>query len=161
MLLILAALIAVAAADCPYSNGLPCSGPYQGLCQNFTSSTGPYQMCVCSYGYAADDCSYKQKKQLVAFLTEFFVGWTGVGYFYLGYNVYGGVQLMISFLPCVLACVGAAFIAGGEKTAPAAICFYVLIVLTFIAAFAWWLAAVIIFGIGSINDANGYPMASM
>lgn len=108
-------------------------------------------------------CAYHQKSQLVAFLLSFFVGWTGADYFYLGQT--GIIKLLTCGIGGLIllilgACVLALCIAG--KSADGISCFgnfmNTLIGLEALAGFGWWLACVIMIGIGSMHDGNGYPM---
>ena len=72
--------------------------------------------CQCYMGYSSYDievqkkdnnvlCCYKQKGTLTAFFLELFLG-IGIGHFYLGNYVFGGIKLAVQIFFCsVIACV--------------------------------------------------------
>lgn len=113
-----------------------CSNDYD--CDNHGVCDLTTQTCNCDDEYADDDCTYKRKKQLIAFLFDFFIN--GVGQLYLGYTAWGVCRLVITSI--ILICPW---------------CLPITIPL-FIVGQIWWLTWIILIGTDKINDANGYSM---
>jgi TM2 domain-containing membrane protein YozV len=134
---------------------------YNGICRSD-------ETCKCDDGYITFPsnhypyCNYKQKNQLVAFLLELFLGYFGVGEFYIGQNGIAIVQLVLSLVgicivPLIMGFLGA--LCGGEGLAGLlATISAVAVVLT---TFGLWLAYTILIGTGMQNDSNGAPLYGM
>lgn len=113
-----------------------------------TANTGPY-------------CTYIRKKQLTAFLLQFFI-FCGAGQFYVGNIQFAVPQLIISLAPCVISCIqlcaGIRFKSDGDSR-PCCHLVVVIINCIFACAFCgWWLADAIIFGMNKYTDGNGVPL---
>jgi len=132
---------------CTNSSTCKCA---EGFANYFPKSTT--QETLISY------CTYEQKKQLTAFLLQFFV--FCAGQFYVGNIQYAIPQLIIGVIPWVLTCL-MIFLRFGI-TAKKKTCIHNLItIFNCLSAFtfcAWWLADVIIFGMNNFNDNNGVPL---
>ncbi len=122
-------------------------------------------VCVCNSGYTTSNCSYKQKKQLTAFLLQLFLGKFGAGHFYLGNINLAVGQLVLSLSTCILPCILMLLIkcmmdnnsdnSCGVMTAGVAQCLTAIITLAII---GWWIAELILIGTGTRTDGNGMPM---
>jgi len=136
------------------------NGCNQNNCFPLNGACLETNLCKCARGHAnyppdtPQNCSYIQKKQLTAFLLEFFLNF-GVGHFYRGVWWLGLIKiLLILVLPIVL-CVT---FKSCEVLKPSAmIAFLILIPLLM---FIWWLVDAILFGINSYKDVNGVPLES-
>jgi hypothetical protein len=138
---------------------------YKGVC------TKDGKDCVCTIGYASTregvfKCDYEQKKALTAFLLEFFFGYLGAGYFYLGIINYGVGQLLLTVLGCIPMCiVMCCAFAGENKTDLSAslftCCVGILGCLWFCGILGWDIYVLVTIGTCSINDAYGMPMVCM
>ena len=78
-------------------------------CNNHGNCNIYRNKCICYDSYTTFNnkdvqCNYKKKSQLIALLLSIFVGLTGAAWFYLGYIVYGLLQLLGVFVMCILAC---------------------------------------------------------
>jgi hypothetical protein len=130
--------------------------------------------CRCANGFAnyydpiTDDqvqarlgpyCIYERKKQLTAFLLQFFV-FCGAGQFYVGNIQYAVPQLIISLAPCIISCIQC--IMGirikGEDRPCGHLVILIINCLFSCALCGWWLADVIIFGMNKHLDGNGVPL---
>ena len=129
-------------------------GPSQGKCND-------QRMCVCEKGWLNDPnlkvnkfCSYKQKKQMLFFLIEFFAPF-GLGHILYGKFYYGIIKLsvfigliMIDLISkCVLLC-------GNERGAkfPNYMTFFYYLILVF-----WQLFDMTMIGFNKFKDENGMP----
>jgi len=103
-------------------------------------------------------CSYKKKNQLVYFLLELFLN-IGVGHFYAGNYLLGGLKITIVFLPCLLVCVMVCLgVAITDKISNIFSFGFCLVCLLGFGQFIWWLVDLIIIGIGKYTDGNGVPL---
>jgi uncharacterized membrane protein AbrB (regulator of aidB expression) len=105
-------------------------------------------------------CTYERKKQLTAFLLQFFI-FSGAGQFYVGNLQYAIPQLIITFIPCFLSCLLCCCLRkdSSEGTRTCMGTFVCIITSLFSCTFfAWWLADVIIFGMNKYLDGNGIPL---
>lgn len=108
-------------------------------------------------------CEYKQKKQVVALLLEFFLA-LGVGHFYCGRTVFGIIKLSVTLFPFCLCC----FMLCGSKLFESAQSGAILIASVFeclsccfiLAVFVWWIVDIIMFGMNMYKDGNGVPLQS-
>jgi len=114
-------------------------------CDSATQCAGngfcdPGGQCVCFEGAidfecpAGVRCCYKQKKVLVAFLLEFFLGLGGGGDWYLGRFVHAGCRLGITLLGL---CTSGATIA---------------------VSWTWAVVNLFLFGLNAVVDGNGAPL---
>lgn len=122
--------------------------------------------CVCDDDYATFECDagveccYKRKNQLAAFLLSFFLGYLGVGRFYVGQVGVPIAKLLLNLFPCIILCIlGCCLMSSGGEGAKGGIAGTVTCVV-FTALFAWWLADVILFGLNKIDDSNGVKLAA-
>ncbi len=124
--------------------------PTQGACVSTTN-------CRCMRGYAnvpkvsPRACSYVQKKQLTAFLLEFFLA-SGIGHFYRGLWWFGLIKLLISLVLPILFCSLACCI-DCIKTGS-----FIMNIIFPIVIGIWWLVDIILFGINFYHDGNGIPL---
>lgn len=119
--------------------------------------------CVCFGGYVTyqppnnTQCNYEQKTQLGAFLLSFFLGYFGAGRFYVGDITLGLIKLFVpmtlTVISCVLLCIGCCRSESGMNCM--IVITNILVVLSSIVVFCWWLADVIQFGLNAIPDENG------
>lgn len=112
--------------------------------------------CICESGYATRNlqkqCTYKQKKQLNAFLIHLFIGFTGSGCFYLGQFTIASIELVMFFIAIYLFCTTAG-IDGDFK------CHNLQITICIVTgSFIYWIVILIIIGTGILKDGNGIPM---
>lgn len=109
---------------------------------------------------ASQYCGYEQKKQLTAFLLQFFV-FCGAGQFYVGNIKYAVPQLLLCLSPCLICCLQLCFgIKRGDAQGGSgpALVIMILNCLFSLTVCAWWLADVIIFGMNNHLDSNGVPL---
>lgn len=111
--------------------------------------------CYCDSGYIGATCDYKQKKQVVAFCLEFFIGPFGSGFFYMGLYKLAIGQLMTTLsgpiLICFIAC-----LCNKEDNDPGYMqCFELLWKLAWI---VYWLTGVILIGQNKLNDGDNKPL---
>lgn len=137
---------------------------------NFCKSNS---ICRCQTGFAhfpSDSqlvCSYKMKKQVVAFLLQFFL-FHGAGQFYVGNTKYAVPQLLLCLLCCCLPCISACMGMGmnfknkdnPDQRSGLTVFLLGIYCLTTCTVFAWWLADIIIFGMNNFTDSNGIPLDS-
>jgi hypothetical protein len=133
---------------------IDCSG--NGRC----SSTNTDSVCICDSGYATKynsrplpepQCTYKRKKQLIAFLLHFFIGsFTGAGEFYI-HNVgfgfgqsflFWGVVVPVVFFICI----------------DSPFMLWCSVTLINAAVTGWWIADVVLFALNDRTDGNGYKL---
>jgi len=105
-------------------------------------------------------CFYTQKKQVVAFLLEFFVG-AGVGHLYSGRILFGIFKMSIFIGPLIIGCFMCLGITIFEKMENAT-CFgmtmIILAIATICTGLVWQLTDIIIFGVNNYLDGNGVPL---
>jgi len=126
--------------------------PLNGVC---TSTTN----CKCLKGKAnypvigteTESCTYEQKKQLTAFLLEFFLS-AGIGHFYRGLWWLGLIKLFVLIILPILFCSLMCCI----DSFKAACC--LMSILFPIMIGIWWLIDIILFGINYYPDGNGVPL---
>lgn len=128
-----------------------CGGIEQGKCVNAT--------CYCLKRYADVDCGYRRKDKLTVFLISFFAGGTGADRFILGYIGLGVGKLILAFSPCVMSC-GLICLAAVLKDSGFAVygIYLCIMIMAYLAAFAWWLADWILIITGDMKDVNGYSL---
>jgi hypothetical protein len=103
-------------------------------------------------------CSYERKKQLTAFLLQFFI-WCA-GQFYMGNIQYAIPQLIMILFPCVICCASICLKIGMKNQTKTGGDIFLIVIQCLIscASCAWWLADAIIFGTNGYVDKNGiYP----
>lgn len=116
--------------------------------------------CKCDSGYYTQNsnnpCGYKQKKQLTAFLLQFFIGYLGAGHFYVGEIGLGVGEILLCIVPAIfICCIFCA--ASGEK--PCIVIFLgIVMILAEIGTLAWWIYNTVQFGENKFNDSNGVPL---
>ena len=130
---------------------------FNGICTTSTS-------CKCDDGYITfptdnkEQCNYKQKSMLIAFLLSFFLGIvSGAGEWYLG-NIglaVGQLVFMWGFSPfiCIIACCAASI--SGEDNKVFSCLFKCLGALWGSGIIVWWLCDWIMIINGTTNDSNG------
>jgi hypothetical protein len=111
-------------------------------------------------------CTYERKKQLTAFLLQFFI--FCAGQFYVGNIQYAIPQLLLTILLCVLGAIKSVmkitfFAQKDENDEPIerpckhSIIIWTVELLT-VTLFVWWLADIIIFGMNNYVDKHGIPL---
>jgi TM2 domain-containing membrane protein YozV len=136
-----------------------CPLPY-GTCQENNSS------CRCMPEYAnftpegvkdANYCNYPRKKQLVAFLLEFFFTF-GIGHFYAGRVGFGVAKLIVLLLPVI----GYILMCASVVAKDTGNCLgLVAVIITYgfcCAGSIWQLVDIILFGINNYKDGYGVPL---
>lgn len=124
---------------------------------NFRGNCMPSGECRCEDKYATYNnttlqCNYKRVNRLLPFLTEFFLGMFGVGYFILG-KVGLGVGQLLLFLSLVLSIIIGR---NAPRTLnPLWMLPGLLSIIIFLGGFGWWLYAIITIGKGDVLDENG------
>ena len=138
-------------ANCP---------PQYGTCLSQT-------ICKCNKGYTIqpDDkkgatCGYEQKKQLNAFLLEFFV--MGIGHIYTGAIITGVLKLLfIVLFPCLLLCLVFLGILV-ESDIKSQTCFLIssviISIIYVLVVIFWYFYDIINFGKNAYLDGNGVPL---
>jgi len=130
--------------------------PLYGFCSSSTN-------CTCLHGYAnapnvnnknsnKKACDYNQKKQVTAFLLEFFLN-SGYGHFYIGKWWLGLVKLIIVFIIPTTLCFLMCCLDFFKNTL-----FYVLSIGFIVLSSVWWLVDIILFGLNNYKDSNGVPL---
>eukprot|EP00455_Lapot_gusevi_P008033 TRINITY_DN1345_c0_g1_i1.p1 TRINITY_DN1345_c0_g1~~TRINITY_DN1345_c0_g1_i1.p1 ORF type:complete len:233 (-),score=99.12 TRINITY_DN1345_c0_g1_i1:89-724(-) len=140
-----------------------------GLCNDAKTA------CICLDSWITfnpqdgTQCNYEQKKQLTAFLLQFFVGTFGAADWYTGrWGIAVGKLVLILVVccgQCVLKAMAGKFANGqelkDEEAAGAAasvgasgLCMCCVL----LGQFGWWLADTILYGQNKINDLNDAPL---
>ena len=141
------------------------------ICPNKTSLCLNSNICQCRKGFAniitqstesknnnLTLCNYTQKRQLIAFLLEFFLGF-GSGHFYVSFYSRAVPKLIICIIVWTLGC----FIKHlAKKENPGAIfkIFFLTFCIICSGYFFWVIADLIMYGINGYNDGNYMPLAS-
>lgn len=122
------------------------------------------QICLCNPGYTSnpfdnlDQCCYQKRKQIKAFLLEFFVSF-GAGHFYAGRNGIGGAKVFL-FLFCITLNI---FVFGVIKCYKQAgklwhLLSSVSLAISLSCYFLWQLIDMIMFGLNKYVDGNGVDL---
>lgn len=131
------------------TDGSACS--YSGVCN---TNTG---ICHCDDGYITtnniDQCNYKQKKQLAAFLLQVFLGYAGAGEFYADNNGMGGGQIALLLGSPTLLAIGRCY-----KDKAAGTTAIVVGAVGLLGVVGWWIADMVRFGKNNVKDGNGQPL---
>lgn len=120
-------------------------------------------VCVCDTNYITYNnaegvgCNYNQKKQLVAFLLSFFVGYTGAEHFYLGNLGVGAGKLVYVIAGCILVALLQCVVKDSKN---GELVFVIAKVLYYIGCFVWVLYDLITIGQCSQLDGNGAPLVA-
>eukprot|EP00455_Lapot_gusevi_P034748 TRINITY_DN3843_c0_g1_i11.p1 TRINITY_DN3843_c0_g1~~TRINITY_DN3843_c0_g1_i11.p1 ORF type:complete len:207 (-),score=62.73 TRINITY_DN3843_c0_g1_i11:209-829(-) len=141
-----------------------------GLCNDAKTA------CICLDNYITfnsndgTQCNYEQKKQLTAFLLQFFLGAVGAGDWYVGRWGIAGGKLALALVACCGQCVIRVMAAKLAKNADAAVAAQMdpasmgasglCICCLLLGQFGWWLADTILYGQNKINDLNDAPLKS-
>ena len=113
------------------------------------------KFCICDSGYVNYNCSYKQKKQLSAFLLHtIFLGLIGAGEFYVENYYLGAIQagLFVFGVPAV------SFFAKSKKETWYEMSSGIIGVLMLLGSASSWIADMFDFGRNEIYDGNGQPL---
>jgi hypothetical protein len=149
-----------------YKDNIVCTQnncPFPNVCTDAT-------VCRCAEGYANFHtetmdpnvyCTYLQKKQLVAFLLEFFVT-LGIGHFYAGRILFGVLKLLVYLGPIIIGilmcCCGLALKPNENSSGCLGLMTLICSCAFCCAALAWQLADLIMFGLNNYKDGNGVPL---
>jgi len=143
-----------------YSKGAisVCNG--HGTCEMYppgAPNSGNY--CQCQEKYHGTYCEKEYKSKWIAFLLEFFVGWTGAESFYIGDIVAGVFKLLLGVLGCCGGICAAIifFCSKGESTGLAVGC-GVFICLSLTAISLWVLINWIMILADAVKDSQGNPL---
>jgi len=119
--------------------------------------------CTCYEGYLSvnDDsfpfyCNYEQKKQITAFLLEFFIGF-GIGHLYNA-NVQLAMIKLLTFFTCYFILCFVPYFSAQTKSNCLNRwlgCFQTLAILTIV---IWQIVDSVLLGIGYFKDGNGIPL---
>lgn len=137
---------------------IPCSGHGECLKYEEPGLDGEYY-CYCSEKFYGQYCENEYKSKWTAFLLELFIGWLGVGRFYLGYNFAGVVKLIFGIFGCCGASLmfGKHKASGGEMTMCVGFVVVAMVVMFFV-SLIWWLADWISILAGTLHDVDGKPL---
>jgi hypothetical protein len=137
--------------------------PLPNVCTDATT-------CICATGYAdvptlTQDptmaCIYVQKKQLVAFLLEFFVA-NGIGHFYAGRILFGVLKLLVFLGPIIIGimmcCCGLALKPSENTSSCMGLCLMIFSCTFCCGALVWQLVDLIMFGMNKYRDGNNVPL---
>lgn len=124
-----------------------------------------YEHCICNKGWESLDseqikCCYNQKKQLNAFLLEFFVGF-GCGHFYINRNNTAIIKLICCVSFCFYCYCIAICLRSNEQGKEASLLkkiIYIGTMINFIAYILWWFIDVIFFGFNLYVDGNNMKL---
>lgn len=136
------------------------------MCNNHGTCDDTNTYCICESDYitfkSTDDtsCNYKQKNTLIAFLLEFFLGFAGIGYFYIGRISLGIGQLILNcagLIPfCVACCCGTALLKDSNScTTFVGFLIGCYLLLWCGGILTWWVYALVTIAHGNITDGNG------
>lgn len=107
-----------------------------------------------TYGYY---CSYQQKKQVTAFLLEFFLS-MGVGHFYSGRTTFGVIKLLIELGPLIMGILMCCSVLIKDTSSCMGL-FIMISVCAFVCtSLVWQLVDLIMFGINNYRDGYGVPL---
>lgn len=136
-----------------------CMPPYGSCTDNHT--------CKCLDGYAnftpegqepsTRYCTYAQKKQLVAFLLEFFLPF-GTGHFYIGQVLVGVLKVLIWFAPFVITMLMTCAVLSKDTSTLTGLIVTVLVCGFICTGLIWQLVDIIIFAVNGFKDGNGVPL---
>jgi len=140
---------------CP-ENMSNCSGHGNCTYSNLTNQSS----CVCNDGYVKDDCSYKQKSKLSAFMLSLLLGIFGAGRFYLGYYEIGFFKLLLTMMICILPCLPLCCICCIDDNKFGYVYSLVLlsVLCVFLAVWIWWLVDWILILGDAMPDRNGFEL---
>jgi len=109
-------------------------------------------------GYRGQYCTYKRKRQVVAFLWELFTN-VGVGHYYIHQVVRGVFKTIMMVTPLTIFILGKLKLLKwkfNEGTTGIVMCS--ILSATGAGAFIWWLVDAILFGLNKYRDFNGVPL---
>ena len=109
-------------------------------------------------GYNGVYCTYKRKRQVVAFLWELFTN-VGVGHYYIHEIARGFFKTLMMVIPLTIFILGKLKLLKwkfNEGTTGIVMCS--LLCATGVGAFVWWLVDAILFGLNKYRDFNGVPL---
>ena len=110
--------------------------------------------CYCYTGYLGVTCDYKQKKQVVAFCLEFFLGLFGAGFFYMGLNGLAVGQLMTFLSAPIVLCFLACWFKESFKKEYASL----IEIVWRLAWLVYWVVGAALIGVNKLNDGNNMPL---
>lgn len=123
--------------------------------------------CICNSGYLTVDytdkqCNYEQKKQTIGMLLTVFLSCFGAARFYVGDTTLGLVQLFCAGMACwsILGILGCCALGAskGEVSSPV-LCIGCIAVMSVVTWFVWWIIDMSMFGMNTVMDGNGQPLA--
>jgi hypothetical protein len=117
-----------------------------GQCNNITLA------CKCDSSYAFLDCSYKKLSRHTAYYLSIFVPFTGADRFYLGYTAIGIAKLLYLFS---IMCFPISYLFLRHRVYTNFRLVFLIFMVFFFTGFGWYLADVIMIGMGTLTDANG------
>lgn len=152
LFLCLALVASVSAFNC--TSDADCKN--DGRCS--TDPTYKYQECICQQGFIHDDCSYKQKNQLTAFVLSTGFGVLGVDRFWLGYTAMACCKLIFPSIFIAIGSIAEAFLRKNNGTdrddMPTTMAKAVTVFGKFFAVL-WWLIDLILIGTYKVTEYNG------
>lgn len=129
-------------------NSLDCN--LNGKCNLTTFS------CECNspyISYKGEECNYKRKSQLTAFLLQLFLGEFGAAEFYTEYYLFAFIKLGLVAFSMLSFCV--AF-----KSGCGSICVRLVMTVVMVAVALWWIVDSFRYGMNKIPDGNGVSLHS-
>jgi len=138
----------------PFSSNSTCPNncSFHGICTEANQ-------CDCYSSYVYDDCSYKQKSRLTAFLLSFFLGTFAIDRFYLGYKWQSALKLILGIFVCCLCCTAYSIVKSTRNSNLQSLVLGLSWCLLNLGTFVWWLTDVILIGSGNLGDGNGVSTA--
>lgn len=135
-----------------------------GVCTAETCSNGyckDKNTCVCKPGFAQGPssdsklCAYRLKRQMTAFLLELFLV-VGVGHFYSGRYVFGGLKLLFIFSIMLFDLLVKYFFRSDKYMIQRG--YNAVIYVLYFSVIFWQVFDVVMFGINRYSDGNDMPL---
>ena len=142
---------------------LTCS---EATCPKPNECIDNYNFCMCdktraNYPFIGEDnkfCTYKRKRQLVAFLWELFTN-VGVGHYYIHHIARGVFKSLMTATPIVIFVLGKLrLLKTWFNEGTTGICMASIMCACGLGSFIWWLVDAIMFGTNKYRDFNGVPL---
>ena len=135
-------------------------------CPEPNSCISEYNFCMCdksmaNYPFIGQNnqyCTYKRKRQVVAFLWELFTN-VGVGHYYIHQIVRGVFKSIITATPLVIFTLGKLkLLKYWFNEGTTGMVMATIMCLCGLTSFVWWLVDAFMFGLNKYRDYNGVPL---
>ena len=142
---------------------LTCS---EATCPRPNECIAAYNFCMCDksmanypfIGHNNQFCTYKRKRQVVAFLWELFTN-VGVGHYYIHQIVRGVFKTLMTGTPLVIFTLGKLrLLKYWFNEGTTGIVMACIMCACGLGAFIWWLVDAFMFGLNKYRDFNGVPL---